>query len=67
MASSGFNDTNSQLNDSFDEHNRKRLTSEHEDTIKTDQMATKKLSNSNEKVSRDDRFAWKRPKDNRQD
>lgn len=53
MASSGFNDSNSQLNDTVDKANSKLLSSEHEEAIKVDQMATKKLSNSiDEKVSR---------------
>lgn len=52
MASSAFNDYNSLLNDKVDKSNRKIHSSEHEDTIKSDQMATKKLSNSiDEKVS----------------
>lgn len=49
MASSGFNDCSSQLNDSIDRVIRKIPSSEHEEALKGDQMAAKKLSN--EKVS----------------
>lgn len=50
MASSDSNDCKSQLNDTVDKVNRKVLSSEHEETLKVDQMAAKKLSN--EKVSK---------------
>lgn len=49
MASSDSNDCKSQLTDTVDKVNRKVLSSEHEETLKVDQMAAKKLSN--EKVS----------------
>lgn len=51
MASSAFNDCGSLLNDKLEKSNSKIHSSEHEETIKSDQMATKKLSNSTEKVS----------------
>lgn len=66
MASSGFNDCNSQLNDSIDKSNSKIHSSEHEETVKVDQMATKKLSNSlDEKVS-SSKLPYKILKDNEQ-
>lgn len=43
MASSGSNDRNSQLNDLIDKSNYKIRSSEHEETLKADQMATKKF------------------------
>lgn len=48
MASGGLNDCNSQLNDSIDKSKSKKHSSEHEETIKSDQMAAKKFD---EKVS----------------
>lgn len=43
MASSGSNDRNSQLNNSFEKSIGKIHSSEHEETLKADQMATKKF------------------------
>lgn len=43
MASSGSNDRNSQLNDTIVRSNYKIHSSEHEETLKADQMATKKF------------------------
>lgn len=43
MASSGSKDCYSQLNDSIDKSKSKIHSSEHEETLKADQMATKKF------------------------
>lgn len=67
MASSSSNDCNSQVKDSIDKSQPNR-SSEHEETIKVDQMkAAKKLSNSiDEKVSRASEIVAKILKDNGQ-
>lgn len=52
MDSGVSNDSNSHLNDSINRTKSKIHSNEHEETVKIDQMATKKLSSSiDEKVS----------------
>lgn len=52
MASGVSNDCSSNLNDLINKNKSKVHSNEHEETVKIDQMATKKLSSSiDEKVS----------------
>jgi hypothetical protein len=55
MASSGYNEHNSQLSSSNDKSISRKHLGEHEETIKSDQMASsKKLSDSNDEEVRDE-------------
>lgn len=67
MASSGYNENNSQVTSSNDKSISRKHISEHEETIKSDQMASsKKLSDSNDEevrvrsVNVKEKVTWKK-------